>query len=105
MGKSARFHGYLSMQGRGLISLPPALRAKYGLDSSGAQIEIIEREDGVIEFRPVLPVPAIEKWFWEKRWIAGELEVDEHVRKGEVETFETAEELMKHLTDLADANE
>lgn len=105
MAPSKGFHGYLAVQGRGTVSLPPELRKKYRLDQAGAQVEITERADGVLELRAVLPIPATEAWFWEERWNVGEREVDEHVRKGEIKTFETVDEFVKHLTDLAEAEE
>ncbi len=95
------FHGYVSMQGRGTIAIPPALRQKYGLDKPGAQIEITEREDGVLEMRPLMAVPASEAWFWEERWQAGEREVDRLYADGEYETFDGPEAFMAHLDELS----
>src|SRR5659263_435853 len=76
------FHGYLSVQSRGVVALPAEVRRRLGLDGPGAQLEITEREDGVLEMRPALPVPADQKWFWTKRWQERELEVDEQVAAG-----------------------
>jgi hypothetical protein len=101
MSRPEGFHGYLAVQGRGTISLPPALRKRYRLDQAGAQVEITEREDGVLELRAVLPIPATEAWFWEARWSAGELEVDEHVRRGEITVSETVDDFMAHLTAIS----
>ncbi|MHB1166200.1 MAG: AbrB/MazE/SpoVT family DNA-binding domain-containing protein [Candidatus Nanopelagicales bacterium] len=93
------FHGYVTVQSRGLISFPPDLRRKWHLDQPGAQLEVTERADGVLELRPVLPVPAAEAWFWHERWQAGEREVDEHVAAGEVTHFETTEDFLASLDD------
>jgi bifunctional DNA-binding transcriptional regulator/antitoxin component of YhaV-PrlF toxin-antitoxin module len=103
MIRSERFHGYLAVQGRGTVSLPPELRKKYQLDQAGAQVEITEREDGVLELRAVLPIPATEAWFWEERWNAGEREVDEYVRKGEITVSETVDDFVADLTALSKA--
>lgn len=97
-----RFHGFLSLQARGVVALPPALRKRYQLDQPGAQVEVTEREDGVLEVRPVLAVPATEAWFWAERWQAGEREVDEHVRHGRVRTMDTTEDFIDHLAALDD---
>lgn len=97
-----RFHSYLAVQARGTISLPPALRKKYRLDQAGAQVEITEREDGVLELRSVLPVPATESWFWDERWNSGEREVDEHVRRGEITVSESVEDFTAHLTAISE---
>ena len=95
-----RFHGYLAMQARGLIALPPALRKKYQLDEPGAQVEITEREDGVLELRPQVAVPASQAWFWTEEWQAGERDVDRDYADGKFTTFENAKEFVAHLEDL-----
>lgn len=82
--EASRFHGYLTVQGRGTLALPPSLRKRYHLDRRGAQVEITEREDGVLELRPTMAVPARDAWFWDERWQAAEREVDGHVDRGEV---------------------
>ena len=46
------YHGYAAIQGRGTVALPAELRRKYRLDEPGAQLEVVERSDGVIELRP-----------------------------------------------------
>lgn len=91
------FHGYLGVQSRGTITLPAQLRRSMHLDQEGAQIEVTQRADGVVELRAALPVPADEKWFWEERWQHGEREVDEHVAKGEVTQHADETELLTWL--------
>jgi bifunctional DNA-binding transcriptional regulator/antitoxin component of YhaV-PrlF toxin-antitoxin module len=95
---SGRFHGFLSMQGRGTIALPAALRSRYHLDEPGAQVEITERDDGVLELRPTLAVPAVEAWFWDERWQGGEREVDQHAGAGRTTTHDTVDDFLAHLT-------
>ena len=53
MGKDRMF---VTVQGRGLIAIPTAIRRHFGLDKPGAQVEVIERE-GEIVLRPHLAVP------------------------------------------------
>ncbi|MBV9592861.1 MAG: hypothetical protein JO147_03575 [Actinobacteria bacterium] len=55
-------HGFVNIQGRGTIALPAVLRRTHHLDQPGAQVEVIERSDGVIELQPHLPVAAREAW-------------------------------------------
>ena len=50
------YHGFLSVQARGVLALPPELRRRLRLDVPGAQVEVTEREDGVLELRPQVPV-------------------------------------------------
>src|SRR5665811_843925 len=83
------FHGYVGLQSRGLIALPSELRRRMHLDEPGAQVEILERGDGVIELRAALPVPADQAWFWTEHWQRREREVDEHVARGEVAVHES----------------
>lgn len=71
---------FVSVQSRGQLVLPVELRRRHHLDDPGAQLEVVERDDGVIELRPRLPIPAEQAWFWEE----GERRVDEHIGAGGV---------------------
>ena len=93
-------HRYLGIQGRGTIALPADVRRRLHLDEPGAQLEMVERADGVIELRPALPVPAGQRWFWTDRWQQREREVDEHVTAGHVALHATTEDFLDHLDDL-----
>jgi hypothetical protein len=95
---------YLNLQGRGLLALPRDLRRRHHLDEPGAQVEIVERADGVIELHPHIAVSAGQAWFWSERWQQLEREVDEHVAAGEVATHETSDEFLAHLDRLEPAD-
>jgi bifunctional DNA-binding transcriptional regulator/antitoxin component of YhaV-PrlF toxin-antitoxin module len=95
------FHGYVGVQGRGVLALPAELRRRFHLDQPGAQVEITEREDGVLELRPALPVPADQRWFWTERWQERERQVDEHVAAQVVTVHESGDALLSHLEALA----
>jgi bifunctional DNA-binding transcriptional regulator/antitoxin component of YhaV-PrlF toxin-antitoxin module len=88
---------YVALQARGTVALPVDLRHRLHLDEPGAQLQIIEQEDGTIELRPVLPVPADQRWFWSDRWQAMEREVDAHVAAGRVTVVNGPDELFEHL--------
>lgn len=92
---------YVTIQGRGTLALPADVRRRRHLDEPGAQVEVIEREDGVIELHPHVPVPADQAWFWTERWQAREREADARVAAGELTTHESAEEFLNHLDALA----
>ncbi len=96
------FHGYLSVQTRGVVALPVDLRRRLGLDEAGAQLEVTEREDGVLEMRPSLPVPADQRWFWTRRWQEREQEVDEHVAAGRITVHDDGDALVAFVGDLSD---
>jgi bifunctional DNA-binding transcriptional regulator/antitoxin component of YhaV-PrlF toxin-antitoxin module len=83
--------------GRGLLVLPADLRRRHRLDEPGAQLEIVERDHGIIELRPHTAVPAAQDWFWTERWQAMERGVDERVSGGEVTTHETGDDFLGHL--------
>ncbi len=88
---------YVTIQQRGLIALPADIRRRLGIDQPGAQVEVVERADGVIELHPTVPVPADQAWFWTERWQKMEREVDAHVAKGEGTIHDSAEELFADL--------
>ncbi len=102
MGTSDGFHGFLTVQSRGTIAIPPVLRNRYHLDLPGAQVEITEREDGVLELRPVIAVPSSEAWFWEARWQKGEHDVDDHVKAGRVTVSDSADDFVAELAALGE---
>lgn len=93
-------HRYLGVQGRGTIALPADVRRRMHLDEPGAQLEMTERSDGVIELRAALPVPAEQRWFWAERWQEREREVDEHVAAGRVTVHESTDDFLDHLDQL-----
>lgn len=96
----SRYHGYLAVQGRGTVALPPELRRRYHLDKAGAQVEITEREDGVIELRPALPVPVDEIWFWAEGHQRAEREAEEDITAGRYRDFDEAETFLADLEAL-----
>jgi bifunctional DNA-binding transcriptional regulator/antitoxin component of YhaV-PrlF toxin-antitoxin module len=97
---SAEWHGYLGVQQRGVIALPAELRRRLHLDEPGAQVEVTERPDGVLELRAALPVPADQAWFWTEQWQQREREVDEHVAAGQLTVHESTEDFLAHLDAL-----
>ncbi|MFY2858708.1 AbrB/MazE/SpoVT family DNA-binding domain-containing protein [Mycobacterium sp. THU-M104] len=94
------FHGYVGVQSRGVVALPAEVRRRLHLDEPGAQVEIIERDDGVLELRPSLPVPADQRWFWTERWQQREREVDGHIAAGRVTVHQDGDALLEHLDRL-----
>lgn len=99
MDKDVRFHGYVSVQSRGVVALPRELRKRMHLDAPGAQIELIEREDGVIEMRPQMAIPVSQLWFWSEQWQEREREAGEDVAHDRVTRFDDAESFLDALPD------
>ena len=44
-------------------------------------------------------VPSAQAWYWSKDWQAGEKRVDEYIRNGEVEAFDSMDEFLRTLDD------
>ncbi len=86
----------MTVQGRGLIAIPTAIRRHFGLDKPGAQVEVIERE-GEIVLRPHLAVPTDQSWFWTDRWQQIEREADDAISAGLVTTVDGVEGLLADL--------
>jgi antitoxin MazE len=87
---------FVTVQGRGLIAIPTAIRRRFGLDQPGAQVEVIERE-GEIVLRPHMAVPADQAWFWTERWQQMEREADAAVATGRISVVEGVQELLADL--------
>jgi hypothetical protein len=88
---------FIALQSRGVFALPADLRKRHRLDEPGAQVQVIEREDGVIELHPQIAVPVDQAWFWAPPWQAMEAEVDAHVAAGRTTRHESAEALFGHI--------
>lgn len=91
---------FVALQRRGTIAIPADIRKRHHLDEPGAQVELIERADGVIEMRPQLPHPAEQQWFWTERWQRMEREADADIAAGRVSTHDSAEDFLVHLDGL-----
>lgn len=91
---------FVSVQSRGLFALPADVRKRARMDEPGAQVEVTERPDGVIELRTHLPHPADQSWFWTREWQGAEREVDEHIAAGDTTVHESAEAFLEHLETL-----
>ncbi|GIE30031.1 hypothetical protein Ait01nite_030760 [Actinoplanes italicus] len=94
---TSSFHGFVSVQSRGTVALPPVLRKRYGLDKPGSQVEITERSDGVLELRPAIAVPASQAWFWAESWQEGERRADADIAAGRTTTYDNVEGFMDSL--------
>lgn len=100
MASPEPIHEVVAVQSRGLIALPAALRRKYQLDQAGAQVELTERADGVIELRPMVAVPATQAWFWDVNWQERERQVEVDLAEGHVATHEDLDAFVAHLESL-----
>jgi antitoxin MazE len=88
---------HLSLQSRGTLALPADLRKRHHMDEPGAQVRVVERDDGVRELHPLAAVPADQRWFWTERWQQMEREVDEHVAAGRVAPFDDVDDFLDSL--------
>lgn len=88
---------FLTIQSRGTVALPPEVRRRHRLEEPGAQVELIERPDGVIELHPTFPVPADQRWFWTERWQRMEREAQDDIDAGRVTTSGSADSFLNDL--------
>jgi bifunctional DNA-binding transcriptional regulator/antitoxin component of YhaV-PrlF toxin-antitoxin module len=93
---------HVSVQSRGTIALPAELRRRHHLDEPGAQVQIIEHEDGRLELQPMLPIPADQRWFWTERWQAMEREADEDIAAGRVSPAMDVDEFLEGIRQIRD---
>ncbi len=93
---------HVSVQSRGTIALPAELRRRHHLDEPGAQVKIVEREDGSLELQPMLPIPADQRWFWTERWQEMEREADEDVAAGRVTRAMDIDEFLEGVRQIRD---
>ena len=77
--------------------MPPELRKRYQLDRPGAQVEVTEREDGVLELRPQVAVPAVQAWFWEPERQLREQAADADLAAGRFVDTDDAEAFLAEL--------
>ena len=88
---------HIALQARGTLALPADLRKRHHLDDPGAQVRILERQDGVIELHPLSAVPADQRWFWSERWQRMERDADEDVAAGRVRRYNDVDDLLAAL--------
>jgi bifunctional DNA-binding transcriptional regulator/antitoxin component of YhaV-PrlF toxin-antitoxin module len=94
---ASREQHFIALQSRGLLALPKSVRSRFRLDEPGAQVELTVREDGVIELRPHVAVPADQSWFWSEDWQSGEREASADIAAGRSERFDDAAALLEAL--------
>jgi AbrB family looped-hinge helix DNA binding protein len=87
---------FVTVQARGVIAIPSAIRRQFGLDRPGAQVEVVER-DGEIILRPHVPVPSDQTWFWTERWQKMERHADDDIAAGKVASFENVDDFLADL--------
>jgi antitoxin MazE len=90
---------FVTIQQRGVLALPSDLRKRHHLDEPGAQVEVAERDDGVIELRPHVPVPADQRWFWTERWQEMERAADADIAAGRVVRSDDVDDFLAELDD------
>ena len=82
----------MTVQSRGVVAIPPAIRRKFGLDQPGAQVEVSVRK-GEIVLRPHMAVPADQGWFWSEEWQEKEQQADEDIKAGRIRRLESVDDL------------
>lgn len=91
----------LTMNRRGTLTIPKEVRK--GLNDDTV-FEVVRREDGVIELRPLVMINASQQWFWSERWQRMEKEADADIASGRLKTFNELEDLLADLDDESTDN-
>jgi hypothetical protein len=99
MAGDARYHGFVTIQSRGVVALPSELRRRWHLDDPGAQLELTERADGVVELRAQMAVPVDPAWFWAEAWQQRERKAEADIAAGRVTTHRDVDSFLDSLPD------
>ena len=89
---------YVQVSERGTITIPKELRV--GLDK-GSLLEVVRREDGVIELHPRIAIDPSQAWFWTPEWQQKEREADEDIAAGRVSGPMEFDEFLAELDRVA----
>jgi antitoxin MazE len=84
---------FAKLDERGSVTIPEELRA--GLNSESV-LEVVRRDDGVIELRP-RDIDPSQAWFWTERWQQMEREADADYAAGRYKTFDDVESFLADL--------
>ena len=79
---------------RGTVTIPKQVRADL---PEGSQFEVVRRDDGVIELRPLPERDPSQAWFWTERWQQMEREADADYAAGRYKTFDDVESFLADL--------
>jgi AbrB family looped-hinge helix DNA binding protein len=79
----------------GQITLPAGIRRAAGIDI-GDYVEVTVMEDGLV-LRPKQVIDKSQAYFWATNWQAGEREVQAEIEAGQVQSFDSVEDLIADL--------
>jgi AbrB family looped-hinge helix DNA binding protein len=82
-----------TIRGKGQVTIPAEIRDAAHLEE-GTVLEVTVAEDGVVEMRAKVLVPAEDAWFWSSGWQKGEREAEAQIKAGEVEVFSSDEDFL-----------
>ena len=85
----------LTMRKNGQITLPASIRKKLHLEE-GDLLEAEVRGDEIV-LKPKELIDKSQAWFWTEKWQEAEREADEDIKAGRMKTFESVEDLIRHL--------
>lgn len=84
-----------TLRAKGQLTLPDDIRKAARLEE-GDLLDAELTPDGIL-LRPQKLIDATQAWFWTAEWQAGEREADADRSAGEIETFESGEDLIGAL--------
>lgn len=78
----------------GRITLPEDLRSD--LDE-GSLLEVVRRDDGIIELRPQGRIDPTQRWYWSERWQRMEQEAHADYEAGRFNTYHDVDDFLAGL--------
>ena len=88
---------FLTLQSRGVVTIPRDVRQRLHADQPGAQLRLVETREGVFELTVMTPVPADQTWFWSERWQAMEREAESAYAAGTSRAFDNIDSFVADL--------
>lgn len=77
------------------VTIPVNIRKAFRI-KVGTVVDFVIKK-GAIILKPKALVDEDQAWFWTEEWQKGEKEVDEAIKKGEVDSFKDVGDIRKHL--------
>lgn len=86
----------LQIRSNGQITLPTSVRRVAHL-KEGDLLEVVIEDDGSLRLIPKVAIDRSQAYFWSERWQQGEREVEEDLRAGRYQDFESMDEFIESL--------
>jgi AbrB family looped-hinge helix DNA binding protein len=90
----------LQIRSNGQITLPVEVRRQANL-KEGDLLEVTVEPDGTLRLTPKIAIDRSQAYFWSSRWQQGEKEVENDLKLGHYQDFDSIEEMIRDLENEA----